>query len=69
MEMKFDMEKLMEQMKDYAILGFVAAQIENEKDRKFICNAMQLFMDYGISAEKAFEILGKLSKLTGEYNK
>lgn len=69
METKFDIGKMMKQMKDYFILEFVGSQIENEKDRKFICNAMQLFMDYGIPSEKAFEILGKLSKLTEEYNK
>lgn len=69
MDMKFDLNAFLDQMKDYAILGFIGSQIENEKDRKFICGAMQLFMDYGIPADKAFEILGKLSKLTDDYNK
>lgn len=69
METKFDIGKMMEQMKDYVILEFVGSQIENKKDRKFICDAMRLFIDYGIPSEKAFEILGKLSKLTDEYNK
>lgn len=69
MDMKFDMNALLDQMKDYAILGFISSQIDNNKDRKFITDAMKLFMDYGISADKAFEILGKLSKLTDEYNK
>lgn len=69
MDIQFDLNALMDQMKDYAILGFISSQIENEKDRKFITDAMKLFMDYGIPAEKAFEILGKLSKLTDEFNK
>lgn len=68
MDMQFDLNALMDQMKDYAILGFISAQIDNEKDRKFITDAMKLFMDYGVPADKAFEILGKLSKLTDEYN-
>lgn len=68
MDMKFDLNALMDQMKDYAILGFITSQIEDTKDRKFITDAMRLLMDYGLSAENAFELLGKLSKICNDFN-
>lgn len=66
MEMKFDMEKLMEQMKDYAVMGFILGQIEKEDDRKFFRKAMEVFMEYSIPVDKGFEILVKISKLVNE---
>lgn len=63
MDMKFDLNALMDQMKDYAILGFISSQIENEKDRTFITESMKLLMDHGMSAETAFDVLMKLSEL------
>ena len=63
MDIKFDMERLMQQMKDYAVLGFLISQVPNEKDRELIQKTMEIFMEYQIPVDTAFEIIVKISNL------
>ena len=63
MDIKFDMERLMQQMKDYAILGFLISQVPEKKDRELIQKAMEIFMEYQIPVDTAFEIIVKISNL------
>lgn len=63
MDIKFDMERLMQQMKDYAVLGFLISQVPKEKDRELIQKTMEIFMEYQIPVDTAFEIIVKVSNL------
>lgn len=62
MDVKFDMESLMQQMKDYAIMGFVMGLMKNEKDRKMTQKACEVFMKHNIPIEDGMQILAELGE-------
>lgn len=69
MDFKFDYQAAIQQLKDMAYIDVVKALAPDEQTRAVIEKTMLVFVKYGISADKAFNIIVDISNILNEGNR
>ena len=63
MELKFDYQAAMQQLKDMIAIDFMASLAPDEKTKKSIYEVMGVFMKNGVSVETAMKIISEFGDM------
>lgn len=63
MEFKFDYQAVMQQLKDMAVIDFMASLAPDEKTKKSVYEIMGVFVKNGVPAETAMKIISELGNM------